>query len=139
MRFDEWLAGVGIGHRTHFEANDVWNSHNDFLEVMIQTGIIGFVIFMVIQLLFLRQILRMRGQEKYLFLALFVAVSAMNFMSNSYVARFSVGQIYYMLMSYVGSIAERRAHKRLQASPSAVTLPVSTVVSGLKKGVKVGS
>lgn len=139
LRFDEWLAGVGIGYRTHFSADDVWNSHNDFLEVMIQTGIIGFVIFFVIQLLFLRHILRMRGREKHLFLALFVAVSAMNFMSNSYITRFSVGQIYYMLMAYVGSIAERTARKPVQVAAATAIMPATSRAAGLSRVLKKGS
>lgn len=52
LTFDRKLAGVGIGNRGHVLStqhgkDNVWNSHNDFLEVFMQTGIIGFIIFLL--------------------------------------------------------------------------------------------
>jgi O-antigen ligase len=105
---DRQLAGVGIGNRVgifreEHSSDNIWNSHNDFLEVMIQTGIVGLCLFCSIQYFFLRRILSLERREKYLFMSLFISVMFMNFMSNSYVVRFSIGQMYYMVMAYIES------------------------------------
>lgn len=102
---DRKLAGAGIGNRRNIHSNnfgdDVWNSHNDFLEVLMQTGIIGFIIFVFMQYFMFCRIRRLEGKEKYIFLALFFAVVFMNFVSNSYITRFGLGQMYYVVLSYI--------------------------------------
>jgi O-antigen ligase len=108
LGLDRQLAGVGIGNRVgifreEHSSDNIWNSHNDFLEVMIQTGIVGLCLFCSIQYFFLRRILSLERREKYLFMSLFISVMFMNFMSNSYVVRFSIGQMYYMVMAYIES------------------------------------
>ena len=105
---DRQLAGVGIGNRVgifreEHNSDNIWNSHNDFLEVMIQTGIVGFCLFCSIQYFFLRRILSLGNRERYFFTSIFIAVMVMNFFSNSYVVRFSIGQMYYMVMAYIES------------------------------------
>ena len=106
MTFDRQLAGVGIGNRVgmgekHMLKDNIWNSHNDILEVMIQTGYIGFLLYIIMQMLIFRAILKMQGREKYVFISLFFAVTFMNFSSNSYVSRFGLGQELYMILAYI--------------------------------------
>ena len=112
LTFDRKIAGVGIGNRSHvlgarnsIRNDNVWNSHNDFLDVMMQTGIVGLIIFMIIQLLLLRWITRLRGRDRCAFLAFFIAVAAMNFASNSYVTRFALGQSFYMVIIFAEAVA----------------------------------
>lgn len=109
MPIDRQLAGVGIGNRgfvqTEIRGNEnIWNSHNDFLEVMIQTGYIGIFLYLVMQILILAAILRVRGRERYVFFAIFVAVTFMNFSSNSYVSRVGLGQELYMILAYIQAV-----------------------------------
>ncbi len=116
------LMGVGVGNRVEgimskeirfggsesgFEIRGVWNSHNDFLEAMMQTGLVGLVMFLGINLGLLVSIMKLPERDRGFFLALFLAVAFMNFSSNSYLSRFSVGQIYWMIMAYVQSKAAR--------------------------------
>lgn len=108
LGLDRQLAGVGIGNRVgifreEHNTDNIWNSHNDFLEVMIQTGIVGLALFCSIQCFFLRRILSLGKHERYFFMSLFISVMVMNFVSNSYVVRFSIGQMYYMVMAYIES------------------------------------
>jgi multisubunit Na+/H+ antiporter MnhG subunit len=102
---DRKLAGAGIGNRRNIHSSslgdDVWNSHNDLLEVLMQTGIIGFIIFIMMQFFMFQKIRRLEGREKYIFLALFFAVFFMNCVSNSYIVRFGLGQMYYIVLSYI--------------------------------------
>lgn len=108
LSIEHQMAGVGIGNRSGTDQIDpraaaptAVDSHNDYLEVLVQTGAVGFLLYMLMQLLILKQILRMGGDERWAFLALFVAVSAMNFGSNSYVSRFGLGQMYLFMLSYI--------------------------------------
>lgn len=102
---DRKLAGAGIGNRRTIHSvnpgDDVWNSHNDLLEVLMQTGIIGFILYIFMQYFLFKKIRRLEGREKYIFLALFFAVFFMNCISNSYIIRFGLAQMYYVVLSYI--------------------------------------
>jgi hypothetical protein len=112
---DQEIAGFGIGNM--FAKEDVtgqeWllrkDSHNDYLRVMFHTGVIGLILFITVQLAILHSILRLDGKVKYAFLALFAAVAVMNALSNSYVMRFGVAQVYYIVMAYVEVLRTREA------------------------------
>ena len=106
LTFDRKLAGVGLGNRSHVlstasGADNFWNSHNDYLEIMIQTGVIGLMIFVFLQMLIIRSILKLPKQERNVFVAFYIAVFCMNFASNSYIDRFGLSQTFYMLLAYI--------------------------------------
>jgi O-antigen ligase len=101
---DQQLAGAGIGNRAetmHASRDQALDSHNDWLDLLLQTGAVGVALFVLLQLLILRAIRRMTGPERYLFLSLFLAVNAMMFVSNSYVWRIQVGHLYYIILAYI--------------------------------------
>lgn len=108
MPLDRQLAGVGIGNKIGLggEEEGIYDSHNDYLDTMIQTGVVGLTLYLLLQLLLLKAILGMAGREKHAFLALFAAVVAMNFLSNSYITRSFMAQLYFLVMAYV-EIAQR--------------------------------
>lgn len=122
LPFDQKLAGIGIGDipQTMYVGEDeALDSHNDWLDMLMQTGLIGLLMFMVLQILIFRAVLRMPTTERYLFLALFLAVLVMMFVSNSYTWRIQVGHLYYITLAYI-EIAARRASRAtvtLQAVP----------------------
>lgn len=100
------MIGVGIGN---YEGNQrrqpgreqIWPSHNDWLSIMLEAGIIGFVIVVWLYLAILSRVLMFPGREKYVFLAIWVAVVFMNFSSNSYLSRVSIAQLFFMLFVYL--------------------------------------
>jgi len=104
---DGILAGVGVGNiNSHIrsrreQVGDMLNSHNDFLDVLTQTGIIGFFLFIAFQFSLFLKIRMLEGRERYIFLALFLTVTFMNFVSNSYVTRFGLGQMFYAVLAYI--------------------------------------
>jgi O-antigen ligase len=104
---DRWIAGVGIGNVTkevysvRLNGESFWSSHNEYLAVLIHTGVLGLFIYFGLQLVILRRILAIEGPEKAAFLALFLAVAAMNFGSNSFLSRFALAQLYFLLISYL--------------------------------------
>jgi O-antigen ligase len=99
LPIDQKLAGVGIG----VESTDTgeFMGHNDWLRIVWDTGIIGFALFAWLQILILRAILRLRGSERYVFLAIFAAVNVMMAVSNSYILRIQVSQLYYMILAFI--------------------------------------
>lgn len=111
LPIDQIVAGAGIGN---VDANDgtseIVLSHNDYITVLVQTGIVGFVLYMGIQLLMLQRIIGMRGREKFAFAAMFLAVVAISIGVNAYVTRTALGQLYFFVMSYL-EIAERRKQR----------------------------
>ena len=76
----------------HNTSDGSWvGGHSDWLRVLTDTGLIGFALFAWLQILIFRAILRMRGTERHVFLAIFGAVNIMMLVSNSYKAFFSNG------------------------------------------------
>jgi O-antigen ligase len=100
LPIDQEIAGIGVGVRSTSEDETV-GGHSDWLRILWDTGMVGFVLFAWLQILILRAILRMRGRERHVFLALFVAVNVMNAISNSYIARIQVGQLYCMILAFI--------------------------------------
>jgi O-antigen ligase len=110
LPIDRQLAGVGHGAgtspadtpREHYVSRE-YNvlGHNDWLEMLMTTGLVGFLLFAALQILILRAILRMPGKERYLFLSLAVAVDVMMLASNSFVWRIQVSQLYYMMLGII--------------------------------------
>lgn len=103
---DRWIAGAGIGNLVPMGElvrgrENFWSSHNDFLSVLIHTGIVGLLIFLVLQFVILTKILSLERGVKAAFVALFITVTIMNFASNSYVTRFALAQMYFLVLSYL--------------------------------------
>jgi O-antigen ligase len=105
LPIDQKLAGIGPG--AEFSSEGEIGGHSDWLRILWDTGIIGFVLFAWLQILILRAILRMRGSERHVFLALFAAVNVMMLVSNSYTLRIQVGQLYYMILAFIEIPRER--------------------------------
>lgn len=118
LPIDHQLAGIGIGNTFAGQTGRPDNilhldTHNDFLRVMVHTGVVGLVLFLALQVLILKRILRLSGGGKWAFLALFAAVTMMNLLSNSYVNRFGLAQMFYLVLTYI-ELPQRRveAYKR---------------------------
>jgi len=101
---DRQIAGIGIGNSLANEASGdyLWlDAHNDFLRVALHTGIVGLLLYLALQVAIFRRVLRLEPSARHLLLAAFLAVMAMNVVSNSYVARFGMAQMFYLLMVFV--------------------------------------
>lgn len=124
---DQQIAGVGIGNLAqtmYAHEEEALDSHNDWLDVLMQTGLVGLALFAWLQLLILRAILRLPQQRKYFFLAMFVAVNVMMFVSNSYLWRIQVGHLYFVVLAFVEL-------ERGRQQGAAGTSASSTVVGGV--------
>lgn len=103
---DQLLAGFGIG-REYKDGDLFLMGHSDWLEILTNTGIIGFILFATLQFFMFRAILKMQGREKYIFLAMFFAVNTMMLVSNSYAWRIQVSHLYYILLAFIEIPATR--------------------------------
>lgn len=104
LPIDQQLAGVGIGNiasNMDVASAEVLDSHNDWLDLLMQTGIVGLALFLALQVILFRAILKLSGRDRVIFLSLFVAATVMMFVSNSYAWRIQVGHLYYMLLAFV--------------------------------------
>jgi len=106
---DQKIAGFGIGARGEdlSRPGERLYGHSDWLEILTQTGLVGLILFATLQILFLKAIFRMPRTERFAFLALLAAVNVMMVVSNSYVWRIQVCQLYYMILAFIEVPANR--------------------------------
>ena len=102
ISFDRQLAGVGIGNKTHLGGSSgLMDSHNDYLDLMIQTGVVGLLLYIGLQITIFRKILALPGKEKHVFGAIFVVVVLMSIISNGYITRSAMAQMFFLTMAYI--------------------------------------
>lgn len=101
LPLDQKLAGVGAGVTYVESAQGELLGHNDWLGLLTQTGLIGLLLFVGLQIAVLRTIFRMPAPARHVFLALFAAVNVMMAVSNSYVWRIQVAHLYYILLAFI--------------------------------------
>ncbi len=99
----EKMLGIGIGNEGT-QIKELQNitafSHNDYLTLLMTTGIIGLLLYLLIIYNFIIHVttLYLEYKVKYIFISFFVSVCIMNFFSNSYINRFELGQLFYLFM-----------------------------------------
>ena len=105
---EQKIMGIGVGNEIGVIGADgvitakfryrAWESHNDFLSALMELGIVGFGLLIGIFWSWFKTILRLPMPSRVLFLSLLGAVIVMNFLSNSYLSRFGLGQLLSMVM-----------------------------------------
>ena len=116
------LVGIGIGnviqdddkmiyHTNTVSPENVWNSHNDYLETMMQTGIIGLLLQIGIYFSIFIKLLKEKVPFRNIYIGAFLSIVIMNFISNSYISRFGMAQMFYMYFAWVG-IPEKNDQER---------------------------
>jgi len=108
LPFEKQVTGLGVGNEIGImPANGIitseyrtraWESHNDYLSALMELGFVGLILVVWIYYLLFRYALATPGPSRPYFLALLVAVIVMNVLSNSYLNRFGLGQLFVMVM-----------------------------------------
>lgn len=110
LPLEKKITGMGLGGQfatsqhgqTTITGNgEVFDSHNDFLQTVMEFGLVGLGLLMALYVSIWRAIGRMPEGERFVFRSFFIAVLVMNFVSNSYISRFGLSQLFFMLMIYV--------------------------------------
>jgi O-antigen ligase len=100
----EKLLGKGIGWKGQGAG-----FHSDYLSLLVTTGIIGLMLYLLILISLLYDIfLRRHHKLSYLFLSILISVGIMNFGSNAVISRFELSTLFWLLMGlqYKFSILE---------------------------------
>ncbi len=120
-----WVYGVGIGNIENVSSSQTrtteFDSHNDYLSLVVNTGIIGFLIYLTITVLMFKKAMKLPVQLRYVFLAYMIGIATANFVSNSFIGRFGLAQLYMMVMGVMYSIASIERKERYKAIRSAVS------------------
>lgn len=104
LPFTTQLLGVGLGNELETlpgEANKKWmGSHNDYMSLLITTGIIGLSLYLIIYAsLFFAFLLAPVSLHLRIFcITMLSSVLLMNFVSNSYIVRFQMAQLFWFLI-----------------------------------------
>lgn len=115
LPLDQKLAGIGIGVDEGPKGSSV-GGHSDWLRILWDTGLIGLALFVCLQILIFRTILRMHGTQRHVFLAIFAAVNVMMLVSNSYTLRIHVSQLYYVILAFIEIPARSMQPEAVQAT-----------------------
>ena len=100
LPFERYFLGGGVGVETLKSRSFFGASHNDFLSLLTSLGIIGLLLYLCILCSFFLDIVRsdLSRVFKYVFIGFLFGVSLMNFVSNSYISRFEMGQYFFLIM-----------------------------------------
>ncbi len=109
MPITRQILGVGLGKELQNvpgERYKAWvGSHNDYLSLMIMTGVIGVVLYILIYLSVIYTLARSPLDRKVVIFGVIVIISVMlmNFVSNSYIVRFQMAQLLWFLIGLLYS------------------------------------
>jgi len=109
MPFTTKILGVGLGNDLKIApgTNSMWaGSHNDYLSLLITTGVIGLTLYLLIYSILFISIMRspLQIRIRMFFLGVLFAVIVMNFISNSYIVRFQMAQLFWFLIGLMHSL-----------------------------------
>jgi O-antigen ligase len=104
------ILGVGLGNELKAlpDSYEKWiGSHNDYLSLLLVLGVLGLTLYLSMYLLISIKIIRapipqkMRGY----FLIVIASVIIMNFLSNSYIVRFQMAQLFWFLIGMLYALS----------------------------------
>ena len=108
------LFGRGLGVETKTaddtEFNDwVWPSHNDYLSLLMTTGVIGLLLYLFLLVSLMWDIFscELDLKTKYLFGAIVISAAFMNFVSNAVIFRVELSQYFWLFMGYFYFLSEK--------------------------------
>lgn len=108
--FEIKLIGFGLGTEVELinagKKINLIDAHNDYLEILISFGIIGFSLYLSINICIIYDLYRSNINRKYkrFFISFFVAIIFMNFLSNSYITRFELSQLFWFMLGLFYSL-----------------------------------
>jgi hypothetical protein len=103
--FDEKLLGRGIGTGTQGvfgKENEIWSSHNDYLHLLMHSGVIGLFLYLLIHVAILKDILlgKIEKKLKYFYLGIIFSIIVVNFVSGIITYTLPTAQLFWMVMGF---------------------------------------
>jgi O-antigen ligase len=116
MPLTSQLLGVGLGNEQKLVPGTriMWaGSHNDYLSLLVTVGVFGLLLYLGIYGINLLAVIlsRWRRESRVFALCFLVSVILMNFVSNSYIVRFQMAQLFWFLMGllYAYGMMQRKS------------------------------
>ena len=112
----QMIGGVGLGNEGKKVKNTnlrVLPAHNDFLGLLMTLGPIGLLLYIAIYLILLKDFLysKLRKSTKFWFVAMMFSIITMNFVSNSYIFRVELSQIFWLFIALFYNLENIRNQK----------------------------
>ncbi len=105
---DQKITGIGLSgqikeQRALSAANiqTEFDSHNEYIQIVMEFGIVGLFFLTMLYYKIWKQIDRLCKNERIIFQSFLISVLIMNFVSNSYISRFGLTQLFFMIILYV--------------------------------------
>ncbi len=119
--FELKAIGFGAGGLLGNSTFSLVDGHSDLISLLFTLGIIGFLLYMALILKLFHNIAKsnMKRLLKYISLGFLFAVFAMNFVSNSYLARFELGQYFFFFIGIFSVLRDISYSKAYQGTRTA--------------------
>jgi O-antigen ligase len=103
--FDKKLLGHGLGvvsSSVFGTRHEIWASHNDYLQVLMATGTIGFVLYILIYLILLKDVYlsNIDKSKKFFYYGVIISIIVMNFASGVTLLQVGISQQFWMVMGF---------------------------------------
>jgi len=104
--FDRKLLGygIGVGSTGVFGADfQIWASHNDYLQLLMALGVVGFLVYILIFLVFLKDVYMSNIDKniKYFYYGIIFSIMLLNFGSGLTVYQVGLSQQFWMVMGFL--------------------------------------
>lgn len=103
-------SGVQKSEKIIGSASELWSFHNDFIAILTRLGLIGLLLYLSILFVLLKDIYvsKLKRKSKFIFYGIVIAVMVMNSVSNAYVHRVELAQIFWLFMGSFYMLKDQR-------------------------------
>jgi len=103
--FDRKLLGYGFGGGSTWvfgSENQLWHTHNDYLELLVRAGGIGLLVFLLIHVILLKDVYRsiVAKSTKYFYYGIIFSITLMNFFSGILLYQVTMSQQFWVIMGF---------------------------------------
>ena len=95
--------GLGVGSSVVIGApHEIWSSHNNYLHLLLQLGVFGFIAYFLIYLIFLMDVYisNIEKSIKYFYYGLIISIALMNFTGDVNVYGVGISQQFWMVIGF---------------------------------------
>lgn len=103
--FDRKLLGYGFGGGStgvFGSENQLWHTHNDYLELLVRAGGIGLLVYLLIHFILLKDVYRsiVAKSTKYFYYGIIFSITIMNFFSGMLLYQVTMSQQFWMIIGF---------------------------------------
>lgn len=112
-RIDQQIIGNGIGSEGGpggFKSNIIVAAHNDYLSLLMMLGIIGLLLYLGLLCAVFKKVivLKLDKETKGMYCGMLIAVIIMNYLSNSYLLRIELAQMFWFLLGILFCLNDKK-------------------------------